>query len=183
MSQHRVLYESALVILVPEAEALVGPFRERYDSSAAFGMPAHITINYPFLPGMPVDARAIDQLGAILPRLPSFRFSLTQARRFPDVLYLAPDPDEPFRNLIRAVGHGFPASPPYAGAFAQVVPHLTVAQPDLSGELEGIAQTFAAASEGKLPIRALARQVWLMDNQNGMWEKRLAFRLGPIAPG
>jgi len=55
MSQRRVSYESALVILVPEAEAVVGRLRQRSDPSAAVGMPAHITINYPFLPGVPAD--------------------------------------------------------------------------------------------------------------------------------
>jgi len=53
MSQRRVSYESALVILVPEAEAIVGRLRQRYDPSAAVGMLAHITLNYPFLPGEP----------------------------------------------------------------------------------------------------------------------------------
>ena len=55
MSQRRVSYESALVILVPEAEPVVGRLRQRYDPSAAVGMPAHITLNYPFLPGEPAD--------------------------------------------------------------------------------------------------------------------------------
>ena len=39
--------ESALVVLVPEAERLVKPFCERYDPSAAAGVPAHITLLYP----------------------------------------------------------------------------------------------------------------------------------------
>lgn len=46
----------------PFGEPLVGGFRERYDSSAAYGMPAHVTVLYPFLPWeragrsrMPVD--------------------------------------------------------------------------------------------------------------------------------
>jgi hypothetical protein len=34
--------------LVPEAEPLVKPFRDRYDPSAAAGVPAHITLLYPF---------------------------------------------------------------------------------------------------------------------------------------
>jgi 2'-5' RNA ligase len=183
MSQRRTSYESALVVLVPEAEALVGSFRERYDSSAAFGMPAHITISYPFLSGTPVDARAIDRLGATFSRLPSFRFSLIEPRLFPNVLYLAPRPDEPFKNLIGAVARLFPASPPYSGAFAKVIPHLTVAQPDLAEELEVVRREFEAACAAKLPVDVFAREVWLMDNQNGWWEKRLAFRLGPVAPG
>jgi hypothetical protein len=41
---------SALVVLVLEAEASVKPFRDRHDPSAAAGMPAHITLLYPFKP-------------------------------------------------------------------------------------------------------------------------------------
>ena len=55
MHQSRVSYESALVVLVPEAEAIVGRWRQRYDPSAAVGMPAHNTLNYPFLPGEPAN--------------------------------------------------------------------------------------------------------------------------------
>lgn len=43
-----IVLESALVVLVPEAEALVKSFRDRHDPSAAAGVPAHITLLYPF---------------------------------------------------------------------------------------------------------------------------------------
>ena len=54
--------ESALVVLVPEAEALVKPFRDRYDPSAAVGVPAHITLLYPFKPPDEVDGAVLDKL-------------------------------------------------------------------------------------------------------------------------
>jgi len=40
--QRRPLFESALVVLIPEADGLVASFRERYTPSAAEGMPAHM---------------------------------------------------------------------------------------------------------------------------------------------
>ena len=45
----------------------------------------------------------------------------------PAVLYIAPEPDGPFRELTDALAQAFPEHPPYDGAFAEVVPHLTVA--------------------------------------------------------
>ena len=39
---------TALVIAVPEAEPLVGPARSRYDLADKTGIPAHITILFPF---------------------------------------------------------------------------------------------------------------------------------------
>ena len=40
--------ESALVVLVPEAEVVVKSFRDQYDPLAANGCPAHVTLLYPF---------------------------------------------------------------------------------------------------------------------------------------
>jgi hypothetical protein len=36
--------QSTLAIIVPEAEALVGPFREVHDPAAQAGIPAHVTV-------------------------------------------------------------------------------------------------------------------------------------------
>jgi len=178
MSQRRVSHESGLVVLVPEAEPIVGRLRQRYDPSAAVGMPAHITLNYPFLPGEPADAETIDQLGVLFSRFPSLRFSLIEARQFFDTVYLAPHPDGPFMELIQAVVAQYPHSPPYGGIFAEVVPHMSLAQSENAAELELVLREFAPGSEGKLPIEAAANEVTLMDNRNGRWKKRLAFRLG-----
>ena len=42
--------DSAVVIPVPEAEAVVGPHRARLDPFAAWGVPAHVTVLAPFVP-------------------------------------------------------------------------------------------------------------------------------------
>lgn len=183
MPSARAPYESALAVLVPEAEAFVGRVRQRYDPSAAIGMPAHITINYPFLPGQRVDAEDIDQLRILFSRFPPLRFTLVEVRRFFDTVYLAPEPGKPLMDLILAVAARYPGSPPYGGIFAEVVPHLSLAQSENEAELELVLREFAPGSESKLPIEAVAKEVWLMDNQIGQWEKRLAFRLGHASMG
>ncbi len=178
MPQPRSSYESALVILVPEAEALVGRLRQRYDPSAAVGMPAHITLNYPFLPGLPVDAATIGQLKVLFSGFSPLRYALVEVRKFFDTVYLAPEPSEPFMDLIQAIIAQYPQSPPYGGMFPEVVPHLSLAQSENTAELEFVLREFAPGSDGRLPIEAAANDVWLMDNRNGRWKKRLAFRLG-----
>jgi hypothetical protein len=57
--------ESALVVLVPEAEPLVKPFRDWYDPSAAAGAPAHITLLYPFKHPDEVDQTVLDDLSEL----------------------------------------------------------------------------------------------------------------------
>lgn len=54
--------ESTLVILAPEAEGLVQSFRDRYDPAAKSGMPAHITLLYPFKPPNEIDGLVLDTL-------------------------------------------------------------------------------------------------------------------------
>ena len=170
-------FETAMVVLVPEAEPLVRPFRDRFDPVAAQGMPAHITINYPFLSEVSTCVEAVDELRRHLNSYPCFDFSLVRMARFPHVLHLVPEPDSPFKDLIKDIWDRYPQAPPYGGLFADIVPHLTVAQVDDQLQLERIQMEFTRASEGKLPIRSRVEEVWLMDNREGYWKPRISFGL------
>ena len=77
--------ESALVVLVPEAEAVVKPFRDQYDPSAAAGMPAHITLLYPFKTPDEVDQMTLDGLRDCFACFEPIPFSLGTIQRFPNV--------------------------------------------------------------------------------------------------
>jgi 2'-5' RNA ligase len=171
--------ESALVVLVPEAEDLAKPFRNRYDPSAADGMPAHITLLFPFKLGDQDDPVALDELQKCFQRFAPFQFSLASVRRFPDVLYLAPEPDEPFRQLTLAIWRQYPESPPYGGKWPDIVPHLSLASISDEQKLDRIADDFARASDRRLPIRATAAEVALMQKRCGRWHVRATFGLRP----
>ena len=170
--------ESALVVLVPEAEELVKPFRDQYDPSAAAGVPAHITLLYPFKHPDEADQTVLDDLSQCFHRCAPFRFSLAPIRRFPDaVLYLAPEPDEPFRQLTLAIWDRYPETPPYGGKWPDIVPHLSVAWVKDEQLLDRIADDFAQASQGRLPIRATATEIALMEKRSGHWLIRATFGL------
>jgi hypothetical protein len=173
--------EAALVFPVPEAEALVGPFRDRHDPAAAAGMPAHITLLYPFKPPGAIDASVLDGLRQCFATFPPFPFVLAGIRRFesPDaVLYLAPEPAEAFRALTLTIWRRWPERPPYGGQHADVIPHLCVAQVADLQELDAIALRFAPIAAAVLPIRAMASEVALMDTRPGRWQIRTTFGLG-----
>lgn len=172
--------EAALVVLVPEAERLVGSFRAQHDPAAAQGVPAHITINYPFLPGIHPSEDLLRDLKSLFGDIPSFTFQLTEVARFPDVIYLPPEPGEPFRQLIETVAARFPESPPYGGVFDEVIPHLTVAQSDDEALLHTVESDFSEISLQELPIESRVEGVWLMDNRGSRWEKRELFRLSGV---
>jgi hypothetical protein len=172
--------ESALVVLAPEAEPLVKDYRDQHDPSAAVGVPAHLTVLYPFHP--PALAPAVTaRLAALFAEFAPFDYSLIELRRFPGVLYLAPEPAAPFRALTRRVNEFFPDFPPYGGKFADIIPHLTLAQLEDPDRLETVAAHFHAACGPRLPLRLRAEAVALMDNDQGDWRVCATFRLGAHA--
>ena len=171
--------ESALVILVPEVEALAKSFRDKYDPLSTSGVPAHITLIYPFRSPQAIGAPEMESLRQCFASFRPWRFSLTAIRRFSGaVLYLAPEPEEPFRELTLAIWRRYPETPPYGGRFPQITPHLTLTQLDDEERLDQIAQAFTQEAQADLPIHAMAREVALMDNSSGQWQPRLKLPLG-----
>jgi 2'-5' RNA ligase len=173
--------ETALVFLVPEAEALVGHFRDRHDPAAGAGMPAHITLLYPFKPPEEIDATVLDGLRQCFASFAPFPFALAESRRFETsdaVLYLALEPAEAFRALTLSIWQRWPETPPYGGRHADVIPHLCVAQVADLQQLDTLARRFAPQAAAVLPICAMAAEVALMDTRPGRWQIRTTFSLG-----
>jgi 2'-5' RNA ligase len=167
---------SALVVLVPEAEVVVKSFRDQYDPSAVDGCPAHITLLYPFKAPGEITSADLVNLRECFRRFQWFTFSLAVTRRFPDVLYFAPEPAEPFRKLTIAIWRLYPNRPPYGGRHPDVVPHLSVARlPD--EQLDPIAAELERAGQGHIPISAKVSQITLLDTTSGRWEIREVFDL------
>jgi len=169
--------ETALICRVPESERFIARYRERFDPSARRNVPAHVTILYPFMPPADVDAGVLAQLAAIASSIPRFQYRLTELRRFPVALYLAPQPDTGFAALTGAVYRDFPDFPPFEGKFPVVVPHVTVAhgdEPQLC-EIE-VELRIALASAGGVVARC--EELVLIENSSGRWEEMRSFALG-----
>ncbi len=166
--------ETALLVPVPAAEPLVERHRLAHDPVAPLGVPAHITLLYPFFPPDAIDESVERGVTGVLEGFAAFEFALRDVRSFDDgVLYLAPDPAEPFVALTNAFAARWPEYPPYGGYFAEVVPHLTVAMPsDVS-----VAELTDELRTG-LPVEGRADVVWLMEgSEGGGWTQRAAFPL------
>jgi 2'-5' RNA ligase superfamily len=155
---------TALIVPVPEAEPAVRAIRLAQDSSAARGVPAHITILFPFLASGELDEAALHELFA---RFPAFDFALDRVERFESGhVWLHPDPSWRFSDLTAAVWQRWPTHPPYEGAFDEVIPHLTLSETPLDVELA-------------LPIACRARGVVLIEEEElgGTWTTRARFGL------
>ena len=168
--------QSTLFVPVPEVEPWVKDLRERYDPTAAVGVPAHITVLFPFIsPDLLTDsdlARATETFQRFQP----FEFRLARVDRFPESLYLVPEPDEPFILLTEAIVREFPEYPPYGGKFTEIVPHLTVA--NRSAEFSSIAEAELLRIMTDLgAIHALCNVVELYENSSGHWKWAQSFPL------
>ncbi|MBU2665541.1 2'-5' RNA ligase family protein [Actinoplanes bogorensis] len=142
---------SALIVTVPEAEPFVAAHRDRYDQAAAWGVPAHITVCYPFLPPDRIDGHVRTGLRQAAAGVPAFFCSLTAVSWFGErVVWLAPEPAGPFRALTAAVTARFPAARPYDGLYDEVVPHLTIGHDHDPADLKAAADDVA----GHLPVPA-----------------------------
>ena len=166
--------QSAIIVPVPEAEAAVGGYRAEYDPVAAAGVPAHITLMVPWLPVEEITGDDLTELGGLLGSVPAFGYSLTTVGWFGRrVLWLAPEPVEPFLQLTGMLGATFGTSH-YDDEFDEVVPHLTVAHASDGVELAAVAAALTAA----LPIRCRADVVWVMVGDGQAWRTRERFPLG-----
>lgn len=171
---------TALVILVPEADPLVEQYRRRHDPSAAEGIPAHITVLYPFLISDRIDKDLIDELRHLFFLHSCFYFSLVETRRFPDTLFLAPAPEAPFKELTQAVVGRYPETEPYGGMHQEIIPHLTIAQLNDPLRLNKIENEFNHDARKELPIHSRAERVWLMEKQEGVWKQKALFELNRL---
>ena len=168
--------EASLVILVPDVEPFISSYRIEHDPSAATGVPAHITINYPFVPGIEPSEDLYQRLTEVISKIGVFEFTFHRFGRFPDVLYLAPEPEYLFNNLIEIILEKFPESPPYGGVFDTIVPHLTVAHSEDSEVLRSIESQILNASPKLLPLSTTADRIVLMDNRTGHWKVQKEFQ-------
>ncbi|WP_092650686.1 2'-5' RNA ligase family protein [Actinopolymorpha singaporensis] len=169
--------ESAVIVPVPEAEPAVGHLRSRLDPAAAEGVPAHVTVLYPFVPPALIDARVLAKAGEAVRTVPSFRARFTSVEWFGDqVVWLSPEPARAFAELIIAVCERFPEYPPYGGVHAEVVPHLTVGDGAPTAELRRAAELV----RGHLPIstEVATAHVICGSSEPGSWHTIAELPLG-----
>lgn len=162
------------MVLAPRTGAVVASFRERFDSSSPTGMPAHVTVLYPFVDALDVTAAVLAEVDELASDTSAFAYRFDAVGRFPAALYLAPSPSAPFVALTDAAAARWPQHPPYEGRFETVIPHLTVADTRAG---------FAAAHEvaALLPLEERADElVLLAESAGGRWAVRHRSPLGSV---
>jgi hypothetical protein len=176
-------WETALLLPVPAAEPAVGRHRDRLDEAARDGVPAHVTVLYPFLPPPGIGESLIASLGSLFGGLAAFDFTLDRIGWFgEEVVWLGPRDPAPFTALTNRVFTAYPSCPPYGGQHPEVIPHLTIGHASRPQDLRAAAESVRPS----LPIQAVAAEVILMagprpgtpDTPPGQWRTTATFPLG-----
>jgi 2'-5' RNA ligase len=168
--------QSAIVIPVPEAESLVADYRLEHDPVASAGVPAHITLIVPWVPPDEIVDGDLAELAKTLSEIEPFDFSLGRVCWFGRrVLWLGPDPVEPFIKLTGMLADRF-GTPPYGDEFDEVVPHLTVAHAT-DGTSESV-QVIAVRLASRLPVACRTKEAWVMVGDGSRWAVHSKFELG-----
>lgn len=145
--------QTAVIIPIASAETAVSKHRRRLDVAASQGVPAHVTVLFPFVPPIEVDDQVIARLAAAFAAASPFDCTFDRCGWFGDnVLWLAPDRDQAFRYLTERVVERSPGYLPYGGVPDDVVPHLTVGE-SRSGTVDDLKAAESDIS-GKLPVTA-----------------------------
>jgi 2'-5' RNA ligase superfamily len=161
----------AIPVTLPPALARL---RRRHDRAASAGAQPHVTVLYPFIPCVSLSPAIRDELAVVAGSIEPFTVRFAAVRRFEGVVWIEPEPAEPFLTLTAAVVARWPDYPPYGGLFDTVIPHLTIAESDVA-PLAEIEAEAARALPFSAPVGRL--ELWCQDEAGG-WRPRWQWPLG-----
>jgi hypothetical protein len=176
--------DSGLLVPIPEAEPVIGALRMRHDATAARGVPAHVTVLFPFVPREEIRDAVRSAVGDLIAGMPAFDYRFSRVDRFGDSnVHLVPEPAEAFLELMQHIHRRWPEHPPYGGVIETVIPHLTVGDRLAPGEADVVARQAEAALLQHGPITGRADAVWLMtQDPTGRWSTDSVHPLAARAP-
>jgi 2'-5' RNA ligase len=172
--------ESALLLVAPATEPAVARHRLACDVAARVGVPAHLTVAYPFKPPELLDDGDVSVLSELFATTRSFEITFSDTGWFGDeVLFLEPEDAAAIVSLTRRVERAFPDYPIYGGAHDDIHPHLTVGH--------GVGASVLRAVEREvrphLPLTQMVTRVELWQGPSLAtatpgWHRLRAFALG-----
>lgn len=165
---------TGLVVPVPEAEGLLTSVAERHPEAARGGVPAHVTVLFPFLHPEKIDDGVLRTLRELFERHPPMPVRFAECRRREEFVYLRPEPADGLRRLTDEARRQWPDVIPYEGAYGEVEPHLTVS-------IRTAEDTAARVHEQighDLPVSSRLREGWLVSCRDEQWTVQERFPFG-----
>ena len=171
--------ERSAVIVRARLPGALERLRRESVGDAAAGVPAHLTMLYPFVEPDRLTGAVRDRIAGIAPAHRPFEYQLAARAVWPDTVYVRVDPEMRFVRLQADLARAFPAYPIYGtDATFEFVPHVTVA------EGEGIARaTPAHPAWTTLPRTGRASSVEVIARgDDGRWRLIWRVPLGRMSP-
>jgi 2'-5' RNA ligase superfamily len=161
---------TGLVIPVPAADALLGSVGARYPGTVRAGLPAHVSLLYPFVVAAKLDERVTTALHELFVEQVPIPVDFVACYRRGGFVALHPAPSDHLKELMARIWRRWPDVVPYEGAYADLEPHVTIAMRCSEQLAVRIEQEVTA----ELPIRAELREAWLLA-YGGQWILRNRF--------
>ena len=150
--------------------------RDAGDPMAARGVPAHVTVLFPFLPAGALTAAVRATLAGLAAASPRFIARFDHVERREHLVWLVPADQRPFLSLTAAVAATWPDFPPYGGMHDDLIAHLTLIETSDDGERE--AARSAAEAVGGFDV-AVDELTVIAEDGSGAWRTRWRVPLGP----
>jgi 2'-5' RNA ligase len=162
--------DTILLVSLPDLDAVAEPWLH---ASTSDGVDAHVTVLVPFLPEGRIDEGVLAELRRVFAGHRAFDLTFSRIGRFPETLYLVPEPPEPLIALTAAVYERWPECPPYEGRFPDPVPHLTV----VHAKGDDVYEHAGRVLQERLPVHTRATGVDLLCFDGRRWNLRERFPL------
>jgi 2'-5' RNA ligase len=167
------------LVLADQDPALAVAHDELYPERIPEGIPLSLTLLYPFAVSDEVDQYR-EPLRSFFASYQPFDFDLARLAQWEEsgAVYAAPEPEQPLRDLMRALWRLFPQFPPYGEVGGDPPPHASLTYSggdDRKATLDRVERRLAEL----LPARFHISEVTLMEEvAPDRMRPRETFRLG-----
>jgi hypothetical protein len=167
------------LVLADQNPAFAAAHDEVYPDRVPEGIPLSVTLLYPFAVRSEVQLYR-EQLTWFFASQPPFELELARLAQWDEsgAVYAVPEPEQPLRDMMRALWRLFPQFPPYGEEGSDPPPHASLTYTggdDRAATLERVEQRL----EGLLPATFHITEVALMEEtEPDRWSLRETFRLG-----
>jgi hypothetical protein len=167
------------LVLADQNPAFAAAHDEVYPDRVPEGIPLSVTLLFPFATRSEVQLYR-EQLTSFFASQPPFELELARLTQWEEsgAVYAVPEPEQPLRDMMRALWRLFPQFPPYGEEGSDPPPHASLTYTggdDRVVTLERVERRL----EGLLPARFQITEVALMEEtEPDRWQRRETFRLG-----
>lgn len=165
--------QTGVVIPVPAADALLASVATQFPGVVREGVPAHLSVQYPFLAADELDQRVTETLSELFAPQRPIRVTFAECGRRGGFVYVRPDSTEELTQLSGALRQRWPQVLRCADSDDDVGPHVTIAM----HASEDVARTVEQQVIAALPISAELGEAWLVAFE-GRWVLRHRYQFG-----